>query len=116
LNSAHVSRTVNYLYFLVVLIITFTVLGIAIFTKNKRAIKMFLFAMAIWSLIELIGLVSGMRVYEPSGDRILIFLFVALVEDPGWICLCYMAAEFLYNKIVKKQSDNIRNNKSNLTT
>jgi hypothetical protein len=77
---------------------------------------MFLFAMVTWSVIELIGLVSGMRVYEPPGDRVPVFFFVALVEDPGWVALSFMAAEFLYNIIIRKRSDKIRNNKSNLTT
>jgi FtsH-binding integral membrane protein len=98
-----VSREVNYLYFLIVLAITLTVLMIAIYTKNKRAVKMFVFAMFIWAFIEGFGLITGMRVYNPPGDRILVFIFVALVEDPGWVCLGYMMSEQMYKRFVKKK-------------
>jgi hypothetical protein len=79
------------------------VLGIALYTRNKRAVKMFLFAMVVWALIEGFGLVTGMRVY--SKDTLLVFIFVALVEDPGWVCLGYMIAEQLFKrlKIINKQ-------------
>ena len=103
-GPAQVSREVNYLYFLIVLAITLTVLGIAIYTRNKRAIKMFVFAMGIWALIEGIGLISGMRVYTPSEDRLMVFIFVALVEDPGWVCLGYMMAEQIYKRFPKKKT------------
>jgi len=96
---ADVCRHVNYVYFLVVLGITLTVLGIALYTKNKRAVKMFLFAAVIWALIESIGIVSGMRTYEPHSDRLLIFFFVAIIEDSGWVCLGYMMAEQLFKKL-----------------
>lgn len=102
-SSAQVSREVNYLYFLIVLAITITVIAIALYTKNKRAIKLFLFAMAVWSVIEGIGLLTGMRVYNPPEARIPVFLFVALVEDPGWVCLGYMSAEQIYKKFLKKK-------------
>ncbi|MCK4996181.1 MAG: hypothetical protein KAR55_04765 [Thermoplasmatales archaeon] len=103
MNPAQVSREVNYLYFLVVLAITLIVLGVALYTKNRRAVKMFFFAMAVWTLIEGIGLVTGMRVYHPLAERIPVFIFVALVEDPGWVCLGYMMAEQMYKKILKKK-------------
>ena len=102
-SPAQVSRDVNYLYFLIVLAITLTVLFIAFYTKNKRALKMFIFAMAIWALIEGIGLVTGMRVYTPSEDRFVVFIFVALVEDSGWVCLGYMMAEQLYKRFPNKK-------------
>ncbi len=103
MTEAHVYRHVNNAYFLIVLAITLTVLGIAIYTKNKRAVKMFLFAMVIWAFIEGFGLLTGMRVY--SDDTLLVFIFVALVEDPGWVCLGYMMAEQLFKrlKIINKQ-------------
>lgn len=103
-SPALVSRDVNYLYFLIVLAITLIVLAIALYTRNKRAVKIFIFAMAIWALIEGIGLVTGMRVYTPSEDRFLVFIFVALVEDPGWVCLGYMMAEQMYKKLLKKKT------------
>ena len=93
------------MYFLIVLAITLTVLGIAFYTRNKRAVRMFIFALFVWALIEGFGLITGMRVYEPESDRFLIFIFVALVEDSGWVCLGFMMAEqlskrttFLYKK------------------
>jgi hypothetical protein len=102
-SPAIVSRDVNYLYFLIVLAITLTVLFIAIYTKNKRALKMFVFAMGIWALIEGIGLLTGMRVYTPSEHRFAVFIFVALVEDPGWVCLGYMMAQQLYKRLPNKK-------------
>ena len=104
MTPAHVYREVNYMYFIIVLAITLTVLGIALYTRNKRAVKLFLFAMVIWALIETIGLVSGMRVYEPAEDRFLIFIFVAFVEDPGWVCLGYMMAEQMHKRLLKKKT------------
>lgn len=103
-SPAQVSREVNYLYFLIVLAITLTVFAVALYTKNKRAVKIFLFAMVIWSIIEGIGLITGMRTYYPAEDRILVFIFVALVEDPGWVCLGYMMAEQMYKKFFKKKT------------
>ena len=104
MTSAHVCREVNYVYFLIVLTITLSVLGIALYTKNKRAINMFLFAMIVWAIIEGIGLISGMRVYQPYEDKLLIFIFVALVEDPGWICLGYMMSEQMFKRIKLRSS------------
>jgi len=60
---------------------------------------MFIFAMGIWALIEGIGLVTGMRQYMPSEDAALVFVFVALVEDPGWVCLGYMIAEQIFKRL-----------------
>ena len=60
---------------------------------------MFVFAMGIWALIEGIGLVTGMRIYTPSEDSVIIFVFVALVEDPGWVCLGYMIAEQIFKRL-----------------
>jgi len=79
--------------------ITLTVLGIALYTKNKRAVKMFFYAMVVWGSIEVFGLVTGMRVYQPYEDRILVFIFVALVESAGWVCLGYMMAEQLFRRL-----------------
>ncbi len=99
LSPANVYREVNYAYFLIVLAITLTVLGIAVYTKNKKAIKMFLFAMIIWAFIEGFGLVTGMRAY--SKDTILVFIFVAFIEDPGWVCLGFMMAEQFFKRLKK---------------
>ena len=60
---------------------------------------MFLFAIIIWTFIEFIGIITGMRVYEPHEDRILVFIFVSIVEDPGWVCLGYMMAEQFFKRI-----------------
>lgn len=107
LSPANVSREVNYAYFLIVLCITATVLGVALYTKNKRAVKMFVFAMGVWALIEGIGLMTGMRAYNPSEERILVFVFVALVEDPGWVCLGFMMAEQLFKRLKTKTQMNV---------
>ena len=105
-TSAEVSRDVNYLYFMIVLAITLTVLAIALYTRNQRAVKIFIFALPIWALIEGIGILSGMRVYMPAEDRFLVFIFVALIEDPGWVCLGYMSAEQIYKKFIKNKTVN----------
>lgn len=107
LSPANVFREVNFAYFLIVLAISLTVLGIAIYTKNKKAIRMFLFAMVIWAFIEGFGLVTGMRTY--SKDTILVFFFVAFIEDPGWVCLGFMMAEQLFKrlKIINRQQSMI---------
>jgi predicted membrane channel-forming protein YqfA (hemolysin III family) len=99
MTPASVSREVNYLYFFIVLGITSTVIGIALYTRNKRAVRIFLFAMVVWAVIESIGIVTGMRVYDPFEDRMVIFIFVAFVEDPGWVCLGYMMAEQFYKRL-----------------
>jgi predicted neutral ceramidase superfamily lipid hydrolase len=94
-QSAEVSRQVNWLYFFIVLMITMSVLAIAVYTKNRRAVLLFAFSIVIWSAIEALGLVVGFREYQPHEDRLVIFIFVAWVEDPGWVCLSYMIAEWL---------------------
>ena len=101
LSSADVSREVNYVYFIIVLAITTTVLLIAIYTRNKRAIRMFLYAMVVWAFIEGFGLVTGLRAY--SKDTLIVFVFVALVEDPGWVCLGYMMAEQMFKRLKIKK-------------
>jgi len=62
---------------------------------------MFLFAMVVWAFIEGFGLVTGLRSY--SKDTLVVFVFVALVEDPGWVCLGYMMAEQMFKRVnIKK--------------
>jgi len=63
---------------------------------------MFIFAMAVWAFIEGFGLVTGLRVY--SKDTLIVFGFVALVEDPGWVCLGYMMAEKMFKRLKFKKS------------
>jgi len=92
---------VNYAYFLVVLGITVTVLGIALYTKNKRAVKMFVFAMGIWALIEGIGLATGMRAYN---------------EDPGWVCLGFMMAEQLFKRLKPRTTATLFSKKEKQST
>lgn len=106
----------NYAYFLVVLGITVTVLGIALYTKNKRAVKMFVFAMGIWALIEGIGLATGMRAYNPPEERILVFVFVAFVEDPGWVCLGFMMAEQLFKRLKPRTTATLFSKKEKQST
>ena len=99
MSPAEVSREVNYFYFIIVLAITLCILGIALYTRNKRAVRMFLFALIVWAFIESFGIITGLRTYEPYEDRVLIFIFVALVEDSGWVCLGYMMAEQLFKRL-----------------
>ena len=67
---------------------------------------MFLFGMIICAFIEGFGLVTGMRVY--SEDTLLVFIFVALVEDPGWICLGFMMAEQFFKRLKKLKDNKLR--------
>jgi len=65
---------------------------------------MFVFAMGIWALIEGFGLATGMRAYNPAEERVLVFLFVAFVEDPGWVCLGFMMAEQLFKRLKPRRT------------
>jgi hypothetical protein len=38
-----------------------------------------------------------MRIY--SKDTSIVFIFVAFIEDPGWVCLGFMLAEQFFKKI-----------------
>lgn len=62
---------------------------------------MFLFAMVVWAFIEGFGLVTGLRAY--SKDTLIVFVFVALVEDSGWVCLGYMMAEQMFKRLKFKK-------------
>ena len=33
-----------------------------------------------------------------------VVIFIALVEDPGWVCLGYMIAEQMYKRLQKKKT------------
>jgi len=69
---------------------------------------MFLFAAVVWAIIESFGIVSGMRTYAPYSDRLIIFYFVAIVEDSGWACLGYMMAEQLFKKLKTNKNKSYR--------
>jgi len=65
---------------------------------------MFLFAAVVWAIIEGYGIVTGMRTYEPYSDRLIIFYFVAIVEDSGWVCLGYMGAEQIFKRLARRKA------------
>jgi len=97
LLPAHVQRVVNPLYFAMVVAITSGVLYYSIKTKNRNAIRLFVFSLFVWPAIELIGLLSGWRAYHNANVG-LIFFLVGMVEDPGWVALAYIAAEKMYER------------------
>ena len=101
---AHVQRVVTPLYFIIVILITSSVLYYCVRTNNKNAIRLFLFSLIVWPIIEGIGLITGWRVYY-SGNNGLIYFLVAMVEDPGWVALGYVAAEKMYDKWFKNKEE-----------
>ncbi|UCH89372.1 MAG: hypothetical protein JSV49_01625 [Thermoplasmata archaeon] len=107
-EPAYVERVVNNLYFIIVTIIALAVLVYAIKTRNKNAIKLFLFSMIVWPAIE--GLVWGMgiRFYDSASPQ-MVFIVVAFMEDPGWVCLAYMVAEKLQERLKKSNTTNTTN-------
>jgi hypothetical protein len=96
-EPAYVERVVNNLYFIIVTAIALAVLAYAIRTKNKNAINLFLFSMIVWPLIEGFVWGIGIRFYDSSAPG-MVFFVVAFMEDPGWVCLAYMAAEVLFKR------------------
>ena len=103
-EPAYVQRVVNNAYFIIVTIIALSVLAYAIKTKNKNAINLFLFSMIVWPLIE--GLVWGMgiRFYDSASPQ-MVFIVVAFMEDPGWVCLAYMVSEVMYKRFRLDNAD-----------
>jgi hypothetical protein len=94
MESAYVARHVNMLYFLVVSVISLSVLAWAVFSHNHRAVNIYLYSMPVWAGIEGFGLVTGMRVYESYQGAV--FFFVAFMEDAGWVTLAFMVSEGLH--------------------
>lgn len=99
--DAYVARHVNWLYFIGVLAITFTVLGYSLYTRNRNALRVFLYGAVVWPLIELAGLLSGWRVYL-GAPVVLIWILVGVFEDAGWVTLAYILAEKTHRKFWKR--------------
>jgi hypothetical protein len=99
-EPAFVSREVNWLYFIIVTMISLVVLVYAIHSKNRRAIYLYIFAIFVWVAIEGGSVLLGVRTYESSAAP-LAFVVVAVMEDPGWVCLAYMVAEKGFNLFLR---------------
>ncbi|MCK5562044.1 MAG: hypothetical protein KAJ51_15700 [Thermoplasmata archaeon] len=100
-EPAFVSREVNWLYFIIVTIISLVVLSYALYTKNRRAIYLYIFGIFVWVAIEGGSMLLGLRTYESSSVP-LAFFVVAVMEDPGWVCLAYIVAEKGFKRFFKK--------------
>jgi hypothetical protein len=95
-GPAEVARTINGGYMIVVTAISLTVLLLAWWTRDRNAMRLYLLSIPIWLFIEGFGLLSGMRGYtEQQG---LVYLVVAVMEDPGWVTLAYMVAWRLWER------------------
>lgn len=91
-EPAFVNRHVSPLYFIVVTIIALTVLIYALKTDNKRAVRLYVYAMVVWFILELGLYLTGVRAYNVE-QPFPIILIIGTIEDPGWVCLAYMVAE-----------------------
>ena len=96
MGPAHVHRIVNPLYFMVVLLISGSILGYSLYTRNRNAIALFLFAMIVWPLIELFGLLTGWRVYATPYVGA-VFVLISIGENPGWVTLAYLVSEKIFD-------------------
>ena len=93
-ESAYVNRHVSPLYFIIVVVITLSILFYAMKTNNKRAIRVFWYAFVVWLILEFGLFFTGVRQYNIE-DPYLIIVLIGGVEDPGWVCLAYLVAEKL---------------------
>jgi Na+/melibiose symporter-like transporter len=91
-ESASVNRHVSPLYFIIVSIITLSVLFYALKTDNRRAVRIFVYAVVVWLILEFGLFFTGVRQYNLD-DPYLIIMLIGGVEDPGWVCLAYIVAE-----------------------
>ena len=89
-EPAEVARTINGAYMLVVTAISLSVLLAAWLTRDRNALRLYVLSIPIWLLIEGFGLATGLREY--TEQRWLVYLVVAVMEDPGWVTLAYMVA------------------------
>jgi hypothetical protein len=91
-ESAMVNRHVTPLYFIIVSIITLSILFYALKSNNKRAVRIFGYAFIVWVILEFGLFFSGIRQYDLENPY-LVILLIGGVEDPGWVCLAYLVAE-----------------------
>lgn len=103
-EPAYVNRHVSPLYFIIVTIISLTVLVYASRSKNNRAIWLYGYGVVVWLILELGLFLTGIREYNISNPYPIIII-IGGIEDPGWVCLAYMVAEkmIMRKKINKKE-------------
>jgi hypothetical protein len=104
--SADVNRHVSPLYFIVVTLITSSVLFYVIKTDNKRALRVFAYGFVVWVVFEFGLFFTGVRQYSVDNPYPYIML-IGGVEDPGWVCLAYIAAERMM-KYSKNRDRNLK--------
>jgi len=92
MEPAFVNRHVSPLYFIIVTIIALTVLIYSVKTDNKRAIRIYFYAVVVWFVLEFGLFVTGIRAYNIEQPYHII-LIIGTIEDPGWVCLAYLVAE-----------------------
>jgi hypothetical protein len=108
-EPAFVNRHVSPLYFIIVIIITSSILIYAWRTKNDRAVKIFVYGFVVWMILEFGLFFTGIRHYNLENPYLVIVL-IGGVEDPGWVCLAYIVAEkMMKSKLLdpKKKADKI---------
>ncbi len=88
LEPVHVSRSVNVGYLILVTGISLAILAYALRTRDRNAVRLYFASIPIWMFIEGLGLIQGWRAY--SGSVGLVYIVVAVMEDPGWVALAYM--------------------------
>lgn len=91
-EAAYVNRHVSPLYFLIVILITLSILFYVVRTKNNRALRIFGYAFVVWLILEFGLYFTGVRQYNVEHPYLIIML-IGGVEDPGWVCLAYLVAE-----------------------
>jgi len=104
METAEVSRTINGAYMIIVCAIALSVLGFAILSKDRNAIRLYLLSIPIWLFIEGFGVfVWGIRVY--SDQLWTTYIVVAVFEDPGWVTLSYIVAWRVFQRQFPKVVD-----------
>jgi len=91
-EAAYVNRYVSPLYFLIVILITLSILFYVVRTNNNRALRIFGYAFVVWLILEFGLYFTGVRQYNVEHPYLIIML-IGGVEDPGWVCLAYLVAE-----------------------
>ena len=106
MGSAEIDRTINGAYMITVTAISLSVLFLAWWTKDRNAVRLYILSIPIWLLIEGLGLVAGWREYTEQVP--LVYIIVAVMEDPGWVTLGYMVAWRLFERrfpeVVRKRA------------
>ena len=102
-EPAYVNRHVSPLYFIIITAIALAVLLYAIKTRNKRAVRVYIYAIAVWLVLELGLFFAGVRVYNIDSPYHIIFI-IGVFEDPGWVCLAYIIAEKMMASLKHKNS------------